>query len=371
MAENNSDILRNIKVSGFKSIDKMDLTLKPLNIIVGQNGAGKSNLIGVFDLLYNIGEQTLQKYISMNGGANRFLHFGAKNTNHIELKLDFLINTYECNLLYSLGNKFVIENETGCVTGGGYANKCVKFTDTGSEESNLKNLPNTYSIHGYIKDYLHGLRKYHFHDTTKESPLKQSSKVRDNKRLRGDGSNLAAMLYKFKQTPSLRYNYTRIVEIIRMVSPFFQDFILEPDENEFISLQWKHKDSDNYFDVFDLSDGTLRFIALTTLLSQPDSFIPTTIIIDEPELGLHPYALKILAEQMKAVVKKGKQIVATSQSVTFINEFNYDDIVVVDRKNECSIFRRLEEDEVKDWIDEFSLGDIWEKNIIGGNPNDF
>ena len=101
MAENNSDILRNIKVSGFKSIDKMDLTLKPLNIIVGQNGAGKSNLIGVFDLLYNIGEQTLQKYISMNGGANRFLRFGAKNTNHIELKLDFLFNTYECYLLYS------------------------------------------------------------------------------------------------------------------------------------------------------------------------------------------------------------------------------------------------------------------------------
>ena len=370
MTDTNWGILEKIKVENFKSIKKMDLSLKPLNIIVGPNGVGKSNFIGVFDLLYNIGEKQLQRYTSVNGGADRFLHFGSKVSNNISIKLAFPINTYECRLLYATGNKFVFDKEEGCVTGGGYHSKCDIFTETGAEESKFQYL-NSDSIGGYIKDYLNGLRKYHFHDTTKESPLKQSSKKNDCGRLRGDGSNLAAMLYRFKERDVYQSYYNKIVEIIRMVAPFFEDFILEPDENDNITLVWKHKDSDKYFDAFDLSDGTLRFIALTTLLSQPDILMPQTIIIDEPELGLHPYALKVLAEQMKSVALRGKQIVATSQSVTFINEFSYEDIVVADRKDEQSVFRRLEENEVKNWLDEFAMGDIWEKNIIGGTPNEF
>ena len=370
MSGNSLSTLEQIEVEGFKSIKQMRLNLQPLNIIVGPNGVGKSNLIGIFDLLYNIGEAQLQKYISTNGGADRFLYFGAKNTKEIKITLKFPINNYKCCLMYAAGNKLIFETEEGRVTGGGYYPKTTPITPVGAEESNLRKHSGT-SIGGYIKDYLNGLRKYHFHDTTKESPLKQSSKKNDCGRLRGDGSNLAAMLYRFKERDVYQPYYRNIVEIIQMVAPFFEDFVLEPDENDNIKLAWKHKDSDKYFDAFDLSDGTLRFIALTTLLSQPDILMPKTIIIDEPELGLHPYALKVLAEQMKKVAARGKQIIASSQSVTFINEFSYKDIVVADRKDEQSIFRRLEENEVKNWLDEFAMGDIWEKNIIGGTPNDF
>ena len=366
--KDNLGCLKCIKIEGFKSISSLSIDIAPLNIIVGPNGAGKSNFVGIFDLLYNIGSKQLQKYIAINGGANRFLHFGSKNTNKISIQLDFSINRYICNLVYAVGNKFIFEKEEGCVQGR-YVPKCNEFTKFGEDESSLN--PTSYAISGYIKTYLNGLKKYHFHDTTKESPLKQSSNKRDNLQLRGNGSNLAAMLYKYKNSEKYQYQYNQIVNTIRLVAPFFEDFILEPDENDNIILAWKHKDSDAHFDCFDFSDGTLRFIALATLLLQPEEFIPQTILIDEPELGLHPYALKILAELFKNVVAYGKQIIATSQSVSFINEFSYEDIIVADRINGQSTFRRLNKKEVKNWLDEFSMGDIWARNIIGGMPNDF
>lgn len=366
--KDNLGSLKRIKIKGFKSISTLSIDIAPLNIIVGPNGVGKSNFVGIFDLLYNIGAKQLQKYIAINGGANRFLHFGSKVTNSISIQLDFSINQYICNLVYAVGNKFVFEKEDGCVNGD-YVPKCVNYTKYGEEETSLN--ATSYSIAGYIKTYLNGLRKYHFHDTTKESPLKQSANKRDNMQLRGNGSNLAAMLYKFKNNEKYKYDYNQIVRTIKLVAPFFDDFILEPDENDNILLAWKHQDSDEHFDCFDFSDGTLRFIALVTLLLQPSEFIPQTILIDEPELGLHPYALKILAELFKNATRNGKQIIATSQSVSFINEFSYEDIIIADRINGQSVFRRLDKEEVQNWLDEFAMGDIWARNIIGGTPNDF
>lgn len=361
MTEENLGILTNIKVEGFKSIKKMDLPLKPLNVIVGPNGVGKSNFIGVFKLLYNIVNQNLQAYIAQNGGAERFLCLGSKNTSEILVNLAFKCNTYQAALITSLPDTLMFRNEKVC-----YYNDCTELTFNGPET--FLYMQNMYRIK-YTREYLHGFRVYHFHDTGDTALIKKTGSVSNQIYLQEKGENLTAMLYRYKEHYS--EDYMKIVKTIQMVAPFFQDFLLEPDDNQNIMLKWKHRGSDAVFDASYLSDGTIRFIALVTLLLQPKDFIPSTVLIDEPELGLHPYALKILAELMKAVSKNGKQIIVTSQSVTFINEFNYDDIVIVDRKDNESTFRRLEEQEVKSWLDEFSLGDIWERNIIGGNPNDF
>lgn len=361
MIEENLGILTNITVEGFKSIKKMDLPLTPLNVIIGPNGVGKSNFIGVFKLLYNIVNQNLQSYIAQSGGAERFLHFGNKNTNEILIKLAFKCNTYQANLVPSLPDTLIFKNEKVC-----YYNDCTDLTFNGPET--FLYMQDMYRIK-YTRDYLHGFRVYHFHDTSDSAQIKKTTSINNQMYLQAKGENLAAMLYRYKNHYS--QDYIKIVKTIQLVAPFFQDFILAPDDNKNIMLRWKQQGNDTIFDANDLSDGTLRFIALTTLLLQPQNFIPSTVLIDEPELGLHPYALKILAELIKSVSKNGKQIILTSQSVTFINEFNYNDIVIVDRKNNESLFRRLKEQEIKAWMDEFSLGDIWERNIIGGTPNDF
>ena len=171
-----------------------------------------------------------------------------------------------------------------------------------------------------------------------------------------------------KNNEDLYHYYKEIVDAVQIVAPFFQDFILEPEGNSLL-LRWRHRGTDSYFDVTDFSDGTLRFIALATLFLMPLYMIPDTILIDEPELGLHPLALKILAEMMQAVARQGKQVIATTQSVTLINQFQPEDIIVADRKDNQSVFRRLDKEEIKDWLDEYALGEIWEKDIIGGTPD--
>ncbi len=356
MENQKKGILTNIKIKGFKSIKEMDLDLKPLNIIIGQNGAGKSNFISIFKILHKIVNKEFQLYIKKNGGAEHFLHFGSKVTENINININFADNNvYKVSLVPSISDTFILNNET---TG---LKESLNILSESENESKLEDKQ-------YVKKYLEGLRVYHFHDVGDNAPIKKTCSVYNNIFLQSQAENLPAMLYHFKKNYQIEYN--KVISVIKMVAPFFQDFILEPEDKNII-LRWKHTGYDKVFDVYDLSDGTLRFIALATLLLQPDSFIPNTVLIDEPEIGLHPYALKILAELFQSVAKKGKQIIATSQSIEFINEFICKDIIVADRKNETSYFKRLEEKEVKQWLEEFSIGDIWGKNIIGGTPNDY
>jgi predicted ATPase len=219
---------------------------------------------------------------------------------------------------------------------------------------------------GHIVGYISDWKVYHFHDTSKSSPMKQPCRVDDYYSLATDGHNIAAYLYYIKQHHEMVYK--KIVKTIQRVAPFFHDFILEPDiaNSDMIKLRWKHKGSDLYFDANDLSDGTIRFICLTTLLLQPN--LPTMILVDEPELGLHPFALEILASMFRIASKK-TQIIASTQSVTFADYFDVEDILVVDTKENATVFKRLDSEEFKEWTDEYTVGDMWQKNLIGGVPN--
>ena len=205
--------------------------------------------------------------------------------------------------------------------------------------------------------------------SNKTAKVKKTTNITDNIQLQTDAANLASMLYLFKN--EYDYEYSNIIDTIRLVAPYFKDFVLTPDNNGNILPRWTHKNYEKIFTFDDLSDGTLRFICLATLLLQPLSFLPDTILIDEPELGLHPHAISVLAGLMKSVAKKKKQIIASSQSVTLINQFKAQDVLVADIKDDATTIRRLKEEEVKDWLEDYQLGTIWEKNIIGGTPGDF
>lgn len=364
MSDEKLGLLKRIHVEGFKSINKLDLDLKPLNIIIGANGAGKSNFIGVFRFLYEVVHKRMQKYIAEKGGAEKFLYFGSKKTQSMRIDIEFAHNTYKASFKPSEPDTLLFSSETAC-----YDGRCsYNIINLNGKESRLDSTDEFKVV--YTKRYMEGFCVYHFHDTSATAPLKKRAILSDTLRLKPDGSNLAAILYRLKNTETLYPYYKDIVSTVQIVAPFFQDFILEPEENS-ILLRWLHKESDAYFDVTDFSDGTLRFIALTTLLSQPISMLPDTILIDEPELGLHPLALKVLAEMMQGVSRQEKQVISTTQSVTFINQFQPEDIIIADRRDNQSEFRRLEKDEVQSWINEYAMGDIWEKDIIGGTPDVF
>jgi predicted ATPase len=205
---------------------------------------------------------------------------------------------------------------------------------------------------------------YHFHDTSTEAKVKQTGDLNDNRALRPDAANLAAFLYRLQETePAV---FRNLAEVIRMVAPFFSSFNLRPNplNPRTIRLEWQEIGSDSYFDAHSLSDGTLRFISLATLLLQPE--LPPTLLLDEPELGLHPYAITVLADLLRAAATR-TQVIVSTQSVTLVNQFAPEDLIVVDRIEGESIFRRLTADEIASWLDDYALGELWEKNVLGGS----
>ena len=366
--------IQRMKIEGFKSIKSLDIELKPLNILIGANGAGKSNFISAFKFLNELASRNLQYYIAQSGGVERFLHFGSKNTQSLIFKLDFGANKYAVNLKPALPDTLIIEKEYAIFDGNkvGYhgGTKTVPLNDLLALETSLSDSSEGISKH--TNNRLQTSYKiYHFHDTSSTAPVKKTCSLNDALALQSDGGNLASFLYVFKNSPTFLNHYQKIVATIQLVAPFFQDFILEPDANGNILPRWKHRNSEKSWTFNDLSDGTLRFICLTTLLQQPFNCIPETVLIDEPELGLHPHALNILASMLKSVAAQGKQVIVSSQSVTLINHFSAEDLLVADQVNNETVIRRLEEDEVTAWLEEYTLGSIWEKNIIGGSPDDF
>lgn len=356
-----------IKIQGFKSIRELDLELNSgVNILVGSNGSGKSNFISFFKLLNEIINERLEHY-TMKYGADYFLFCGSKETKEISSEISFGQNKYTCKLEPRLGgNKpplfFNEEKSIYCV------NDYVHMNNKNSSETQLHHYAKksgatgSRSVSFYVYKALSSWRLFHFHDTSDEARVKRDCEINDNQSLKPFAENLAAFLYKLKNDHKAHYD--SIIDHVRLVAPFFRDFDFNPSADS-VSLMWKEKYSDDYRDAYYLSDGTLRFICLATLLLQPNP--PSTIVIDEPELGLHPYAIEILA----AVIKKAAfrtQILISTQSVQLIDNFSPQDIIVVDRKDKESIFRRLEHNDLSEWIKEYSLGEIWQKNLFGANP---
>lgn len=364
-----------INIENFKSIrESGEIAIKPINVLIGPNGVGKTNFIQFFKLLNSIYKQRLKFYTADNGYENRILHFGRKKSKYLKGSIVFRPETGNTNNRYNFklvpqvqGVGFYFEEDLGGYNyfAAGYNESWnyLNLGGEGKEESELRN--NTSARATFLCEYFEGFKVFHFHDTSPNSPLKQANKTIDYASLREDGSNLASFLYKIKDTHPKHF---KIIEhTIRSVAPFFDRFDLKPDSKnpDMIFLNWMEKESDDYFNAHNLSDGTLRFIALATLLLQPQ--IPKTIIIDEPELGLHPFAIQKLGALIKSASLK-TQIIISTQSVNLVDQFSAKDIIVVERKDNQTVFNRLKEDDLEDWLAEYSLSELWSKNVIGGRP---
>lgn len=239
--------------------------------------------------------------------------------------------------------------------------------ESGHFESYVEKQRGQTQIYEYVVPAMRSWRIYHFHDTSDSATVKQVRGINDNEYLREDARNLAAFLYRLKKQHEAHYR--RIVKSIQLVAPFFGDFHLRPtlDNNEAIQLEWTEAGQDVPFSASALSDGTLRFICLAAALLQPEQFMPASILIDEPELGLHPYAIAVLGALMKSAAEKHQLIVST-QSVELVNEFEVDDLIVVDKTGGASTFKRPDAAVLAEWLNEYSLGDLWKKNLLGGRP---
>lgn len=354
--------LKQLTIRGFKSIQRLDdFALNDLNVLIGANGAGKSNLVSYLRMFDNMLNGTLQVWTRKQGGADRVLSFGVKETKQLDSVIITNSYIYQFTLEPTHDDGVVFANEvitdiiegTSGQLGGNTEAKLAKVLQDPKEANSSFNM--------------HNWQVYHFHDTSDTAGVKRLSSVHDNEKLRPDASNLAAFLYRLQQqSPD---EYQQIVKTIRLAIPFFDDFVLKPQalptEEEQVRLLWKQKDSDYALWPSQLSDGSIRFICLVTALLQPEP--PSTIIIDEPELGLHPYAITLLGGLLRSASKR-MQVIVSTQSVPLVNEFSIQDLIVVEREQGASVFKRLDEAEFTRWLEDYSVGELWEKNILGGRP---
>ena len=355
--------MEKIEIKGYKSIKDLSLALNPVNILIGANGSGKSNFLSFFRFLKQIYNQNLREYIALKG-ADSFLHKGEKVTEAISSKLQFRDTIFYSFKLKKGENGFVFVNEGVWRNREPFFQENEDITNFGPEsELRASTLPDVYNVGQFFEQ----LAIYHFHDTGENSPFNKESNIENDKYfLYEKGENLTAFLYNIQKENRAVYNL--ILKTIQSIAPFFLDFFFRPESNGNLKLRWQSKYSSTVYGVNDLSDGTIRFIALVVLFLQPT--LPQTIVIDEPELGLHPMAVAKLAGLVKSAAAKGCQVIMATQSTDLISHFEPEDIVTVDQVNGESVFERLDSGKLKDWLDDYSVDDLWKRNIITtGQPH--
>lgn len=355
-----------LTIKGFKTLQDVELKLGKLNVLIGPNGAGKSNFISYLDMLRRIVEEDLQVWTGQEGGVDRVLTYGSKTTSQLDSYVQFGQNAYQCSLVTAAGDRFVFASELLLMP---LLDRPPFSLGRGHFEANLKSQTRPVWELPRQADYCYASisswRVYHFHDTSPKAPVKRTCELRDNQTLHVDASNLAAYLYRMQH--EYPHVYQEIIDTVQQVLPFFRDFDLKPRTQDSgepkVLLMWRNRYSYESFWADQLSDGSLRFMCLVTALKQPDP--PRTIIFDEPELGLHPYALTLLGSLLDSASEEMQVIVAT-QSVSLVDEFSVDDLIVVELEDGVSTFQRLDESQFNVWLQDYSVGELWDKNVLGG-----
>lgn len=373
--------ITSLTVRGYKSIANLeDFKLRKLNVLIGANGVGKSNFIGLFRFLASVVGDSFQLDVQKAGGPNAILHYGSKVTPKMEVKVCFeaergasatFENAYVITLEPTQDGRLIFAREECLVYVVETKHLRPYLLGSGHEMAKIRSDKGTPSanVSRHVLHKLQTWRQYHFHDTGDLAAVKARHALNDNLRLKPDAANLAAYLYRLKNDEAFGSSYDRIVDTIRRAAPFFGDFVFREEGSEFIELEWTERGKpDTPWKAHALSDGTLRFICLATLLMQPESLLPDTVLIDEPELGLHPFAINLLADMLQQVAES-RQVIVSTQSVELLNTFKPEDVVVVDREQEQTVFKRLDAEELADWlVDDYSLGELWKRNILGGRP---
>lgn len=367
--------LKELTIKGFKSIDGegQQIRFGDITLLLGANGAGKSNLISFFRMLGFMTTGALQQYVGKQG-VNQLLFYGPKLTESISFSVtledDKNTDCYEVKLSHGLPDRLFVSGEKVTFHTRGKPKPQEYFLDSGGAETSLAQDSRTTSK--VLTSLLSRINDYQFHDTSDTARIKDRVYVDDANYLRSDAGNLAAFLKNLKDTERFRPYYQRIVRHIQKVMPQFQDFVLDtlPGNERYVRLNWQDRlRPDFLFGPDQISDGSLRFMALTTLLMQPPELMPKVIVLDEPELGLHPAATLELAGMIKRA-SHNVQVVIATQSAPLVDEFTPEEIVVVERDEEtgASQFRRLDTERLADWLERYSLSELWEKNVLGGKP---
>lgn len=359
-----------IHISGFCSLKNVVLEPGRLTLLIGPNGAGKSNLLQAMRLIPLLRTRSLQRYVAEHGFGAALLHYGPKTTEAIELGVEIRdqgsIFRYDARLAFTPDDSLYFQTENA-VSWHPDVSPVISPLGGGHRESMLQEASPEDKTIGTVNRWLARMTFYHFHDTSAQSKLRTHSRREDDRYPRSDGSNLAAYLLRLKESDqdADRKSWQRINRHCRHIAPAIKE--LDPVViNDSVRLDWID-DRDQRFGCHQFSDGTLRALALITVLSQPTERLPRLISIDEPELGLHPSAIALIAELCRSI-SRHTQIILSTQSTELLDHFSADEVVVVESDHGETTLTRLSSDALQRWLEDYSLSELYNKGVIGGKP---
>ena len=368
--------IESVTIRGFRSLADFTISEMPdASVLIGANGSGKSNFIRFFEMVsWMLRSRKLAEFIQRQGGADDQLFRGNRHTPRMDAEINLRTekgrNDYGFALAYAHLDRFFFTEERFRFSSAEYPTVAAwQYLDSGQGEAEIVDArysgqsvnPTTASV---IVHLLRDCSTFQFHDTSYGSNFKKRWDVGDDDQLRSDAGNLAPILYRLEHQDIGRYE--TICGHISRVLPVFDRFAIEESYGK-VSLRWKTKGADKTIGAHLTSDGSLRFFALVTLLNLPSEMLPSVILLDEPELGLHPAAVTLIGGMIKALAAQRQVIVAT-QSPLLVDAFDLDEIFVLDLEDGRTKVRRLCNSDYQDWLDEYTTGELWQKNLLGGRP---
>ena len=369
--------IEHVRIRGFRSLADVELSEIPMaTVLIGANGSGKSNFIRFFEMLsWMLRSRQLSEFIEKQGGADDQLFGGNRVTPRMEAELsirtDVGRNDYRFALSYAQPERLIFTDESFRFSRHSFPTDAEwQVLDSGHREAEIVQIAQTVGSAGPTRTartivyLLRNIAAYQFHDTSYESNFKKKWDMSDNRQLRSDGGNLAAVLYRLEQEDVRAYE--DICRQIGRVLPGFDRFDIEEEYGR-VWLRWKAKWTDKTFGAHLTSDGSLRTFALVTLLRMPAAMLPDVVLLDEPELGLHPSAVGLIGN-MIASRSSERQIIVATQSPRLVDSFEIDQIFVMDLEEGKTKCRKMSRDAYSRWLENYSTGELWEKNVLGGRP---
>ena len=371
--------IESVHIRGFRSLANVEVNDIPkAAVFIGANGSGKSNFIRFFEMMsWMLRSRKLAEFVEKQGGADDQLFGGNRVTPRIEaeirMRTDAGRNDYKFSLSHAHPDRFFFSEEQFRFNRDarqgearwdplGSAHEEARIVEAAQAVGPQDFNPTTASV---IVNLLRECSVYQFHDTSDSSNFKKRCDIEDNIRLRSDGGNLAAILHRLEREDIKRFEL--INKQISRILPVFDRFEIEESYGK-VLLRWKGKEKSKTFGAHLTSDGSLRFFALATLLNLPSGMLPDILLLDEPELGLHPAAVSLVGGMIKSLAVD-RQIIIATQSPLLVDSFGLDEIFVLELQEGRTKFRKLKPDDYQAWLDDsFTPGELWQKNLLGGRP---
>ena len=365
--------IESVHIKGFRSLAdvRLDRIPNPM-VLLGTNGAGKSNVLRFFEMLKEMAHLRLGEFTLRQGGSDDQLFGGARLTQRIEATVFFRTTLGRSRVMFVLqhahpdqmtitGEQFRSldpeDSENDAVylffdQPVGYESAFVQESGSSTADMRLRKAA------GLLADCAH----YQFHDTSDCAPVKTRWDVEDNHRLLGHGGNLASVLLSLQKNEARRFDL--ICKQIALVVPDFNGFQNVEHYGKTI-LRWRSKATGKTIGAHLTSDGSLRCFQLVTLLNLPDALLPRIVLLDEPELGLHPAAVALISQMVKSLAGRRQVIVAT-QSPHFVDAFGLKEVVVLELRDGRTEATKPDPSRFSRLLKDYSTGELWWKGVLGG-----